>query len=148
MQSSSWQTRFWPGFFKCSDRSQRILSGKSSIIWSPLQTLIQDWHPIVFDYMCKECSTCMFGYVCLGLCVLGGLTSHLNILSALFCPYVTTFMQIQPLYINSDYNIWRFGTAPFESTLKAGLPKGGRISSCVNVCLFTLAIVCVCVLCL
>lgn len=84
------------------------------------------------------------------MCVRGTYkSSHLNILSAVFGPYVTTFMQIQPFYINSNYNVWRFGTAPFESTLKAGLPKGARISSCVNVCLFALAFlyVCVCVSC-
>lgn len=74
-------------------------------------------------------------------------SSHLNILSAVFGPYVTTFMQIQPFYINSDYNVWRFGTAPFESTFKAGLPKGAKISSCVNVCLFALAFLYVCVSC-
>lgn len=72
------------------------------------------------------------------------MSSHLNILSAVFGSYVTTFMQIQPFYINSDYNVWRFCTAPFESTLKAGVPRGARISSCVNVCLFALAFLCVC----
>lgn len=52
-------------------------------------------------------------------------------------------------YIKSNYNAWRFGTASFESTLKAGLPKGTRISSCVNVCLFAPCIsLFVCVLCL
>ena len=40
-----------------------------------------------------------------------------------------------------------FGTAPFESTFKAGLPKGVKISSCVNVCLFALAFLYVCVSC-
>lgn len=64
--------------------------------------------------------------------------------SVLLC-LVPTFMQIQPFYITSGYNVWRFGTAPLESTLKAQLPKAGRISSCVNVCLFRLACVCLCV---
>lgn len=72
-------------------------------------------------------------------------SSHLNILSAVFGPYVTTFMQIKPFYINSDYNVWRFRTAPFESTLKAALPKGRRISPCVCVCVCScLCVSCVC----
>lgn len=45
--------------------------------------------------------------------------------------------------MKSNCNVWRFGTASFESTLKAGLPT--RISSCVNVCLFTLAFLYLCV---
>ena len=104
----------------------------------------------VRGYMCKDHSMHV-GLSLGGVCVRGTYkSSHLNILSAVFGPYVTTFMQIQPFYINSDYNVWRFGTAPFESTLKVGLPKGTRISSCVNVCLFALAFLyaCVCVLCL
>lgn len=62
-------------------------------------------------------------------------SSHLNIVSAVFGPYVVTFMHIQPFYINSDFNVWGFGTASFESTFKAGLPKAVRISLCINVCL-------------
>lgn len=54
------------------------------------------------------------------------------------------FMQILPFYINSEYKVWRFGTASFESTLKAGFPKGTRISSCVNVCWFLLAFLHLC----
>lgn len=75
-------------------------------------------------------------------------SSHLNILSAVFGPHVTTFMQILPFYINSNYNVWRFGTASFESTLKALFPKGTRISSCVNVFVRACISVFVCVLCL
>lgn len=45
--------------------------------------------------------------------------------------------------MKTNCNVWRFGTASFESILKAGLPT--RISPCVNVCLFTLAFLYLCV---
>lgn len=78
------------------------------------------------------------------VCVRGtNKSSHLNILSAVFGSYVTTFMQIQPFYMTIMYG--EFGTAPFEGTLKVGLPKGVRVSSCVNVRLFALAFLYVCV---
>lgn len=108
----------------------------------------------ICDFMCTEflliithTNTCVLVCVIIAvcLCVCVRLTSLGIFFSAVFGPYVTTFMQIQPLYINSNHNVWKFHTAPFESTLKAGLPKGTRISSCVNVCLFTLAFVCLCV---
>lgn len=103
----------------------------------------------IYDFMCTKfllmMMVCVTIAVCLCVCV--RLTSLGISFSAVFGPYVTTFMQIRPSYINSNHNVWRFHTAPFESTLKAGLPKGTRISSCVNVCLFTLAFVCVSCVC-
>lgn len=93
---------------------------------------------------------CAFPHVCLYVTVQVEKSSHLNILCAASGSYMATFMLMLPFYINSDYNVWRFCTAPFESTLKAGLPKGTRISARVNVCLHTVVFVyvCVCVLCL
>lgn len=72
-------------------------------------------------------------------------SSHSDILSAVFGSHLTVFMQILLFYINLNCNVWRFGRASFESTLKAGVPQGHQnLFECKCVCSRSRFCICVC----
>lgn len=70
------------------------------------------------------------------MCDCGWLTSQATQIFLLLClvPLWLHLCKYGPFYINPDCNVWRFGTAAFESTLKVALPTDAQSLGVCKMC--------------